>query len=89
MPHQRIPDAGSDDRCEVERHIDNVVLGLLFNDRSWPWSVEEVARELGRPAEAEDAIGRLTGSGLIHRHGDFVFPTRAARRGAEVEIGTV
>jgi hypothetical protein len=55
----------------------------------WPWSVEEIGRELRSQIEAVDAVARLTDAGLVHRHGDFVFPTRTARRAAEIEIGTV
>jgi hypothetical protein len=77
------------DPKEAERHTDNTVLGLMFNDASsWAWSVEEIARELANPAKARDAVSRLIADGLLHRIDDFVFPTRAARRGAEIEIGT-
>jgi hypothetical protein len=87
MPDQRIPDEVPQDRCERDRQTDNDVLALMFREE-WPWSVEEIGRELGNQAEASDAVCRLAESGLVHRLGDFVFPTRAARRGAEIEIGT-
>ena len=39
----------------------------------------ELVRELGGPpAEIEDAVRRLVAGGLVHRHGEFLFPTRAA-----------
>lgn len=89
MPDQRTPDQPLRDRCEVERQIDNNILALMFLDsHSWPWSVDEIARELDNHNEAADAIRRLTDHGLAHRLGDFIFPTRAARRAAEIEIGT-
>jgi hypothetical protein len=89
MQDQTIRDEAPQDFCEAERMIDNLVLAAMFNDSSpWPWSIEEIARELGNPAEAQDAVRRLTESGLMHLLGDFAFPTRAARRGAEIEIGT-
>ncbi len=77
------------DPAEAERHTDNTILSLMLEDSSsWPWSVEEIGRELTNPAEARDAIRRLTEHGLVHRIGDFIFPTRTARRAAEIEIGT-
>jgi hypothetical protein len=87
MPDQRIRDeVVPQDRCQVERHTDNVVLALIFREE-WPWSVE-IGRELNDQTEASDDVGRLATSGLVHLLGDLVFPTRAARRGAEIEIGT-
>ncbi len=61
----------------------------MFNEPSWPWSVEEIARELDDKDEAIEAVRRLTDSGLVHRLGELVFPTRSARRAADIEIGTV
>jgi hypothetical protein len=88
MPDQRIRDeVVPQGRCDIERHTDNVVLALIFREE-WPWSVEEIGRELNNQTEASDAVCRLLGSGLVHRLGDLVFPTRADRRGAEIEIGT-
>jgi hypothetical protein len=87
MPNQRIPDEDPQDRCEQERQIDCVVLSFMFNE-PWPWSVEEIAREYGDTTEAAASIRRLTETGLVHRLGEFVIPTHAARRAAEIEIGT-
>jgi hypothetical protein len=42
------------------------------------WSVNELAREIGKPIDVEDAIHRLHGQGLIHRLDDFVFVSHAA-----------
>ena len=57
------------------------------------YSVEEVVREMtDRPDEfsARDAIDNairdLVGAGLLHRHGAFVFATRAAVRFDELRI---
>jgi hypothetical protein len=72
-----------------EEQIDNIVLSFMLNEDGWPWSEDEVARELGDDADATDAIRRLTAHGLLHRFGEFVFPTRTARRAAELAIGTV
>jgi hypothetical protein len=70
------------------RQIDadeKAVLILLFEDR-YPWKVEELTRELNHPT---DAIALLAGDGLVHRLGDFVFPTRAARRSDELYEGAL
>ncbi len=90
MPDQRIPDeAPPQDRCERERQLDCIVLSFMFNEPSWPWSVDEIARELDDKDEAIETVRRLTDSGLAHRLGEFVFPTRTARRAADIEIGTI
>ena len=90
MPNQRIPDeVPSQDRCQRERQLDSMVLSFMFNEGAWPWSVDEIARELDDKDEAIETVRRLTDSGLAHRHGEFVFPSRTARRAAEIEIGTI
>lgn len=87
MPDQRIQDeAAPQDRPERERQLDCIVLSFMFNE---PAGVEEIARELDDRDEAIETVRRLTDSGLAHRIGEFVFPTRTARRAAEIEIGTV
>lgn len=60
---------------------EKTVLLVLFHD-PLPWTVEELGRELKDMGDAVDAVARLAGAGLVHRLGDFVFPTRAARRSA-------
>lgn len=86
MQEQRIPGAGCDP-ATVERQTDHEVLALMFHDTSWPWSLDELARELGTQGEVDDAVRRLVGVGLVHHHGAFVFPTRAARRAYELQLG--
>jgi hypothetical protein len=88
MPHQRIPDEAPRDRFPEER-IDNIVISFMLGEEAWPWSEDEIARELGDDADATGAIRRLIAQGLLHRFGEFVFPTRTARRAAELAIGTV
>jgi hypothetical protein len=89
MPDQSTQRESLHDPCVAERHTDNTILGLMFNDASsWPWSVEEIGRELANPNEAQNSVCRLQEHGLVHRIGDFVWPTRTARRAAEIEIGT-
>jgi hypothetical protein len=67
---------------------ERTVLLVLFHD-PLPWTVEELGRELGDRGDAIDAVGRLVGAGLVHRLGDFVFPTRAARRSDELYEGVL
>lgn len=89
MPDQTTPHESLHDPCEAERRTDQTVLSLMFDDSaSWPWSVDEIARELANPNDARNAVSRLAEHGLVHRLGEFVWPTRTARRAAEIEIGT-
>lgn len=48
---------------------DKCVLDLMLVGSSWPWTVEEIARELGTQTGAQDAVNRLTAAGLLHRVG--------------------
>jgi hypothetical protein len=74
--------------AEKEDREDAMVLGLLLNsDQPGLWSVDEVIRAAGdRRIGAADGLLRLERYGLIHRLGDFVFPTRAAVRSEEIRI---
>jgi hypothetical protein len=67
---------------------EKTVLLVLFDDPV-PWTVEELGRELKDTGDAVDAVARLAGAGLVHRLGDFVFPTRAARRSDELYDGAL
>jgi hypothetical protein len=64
----------------------NILLWLTQDDAQRPWSVEEITREYGNPANAVDALARLHGVGLIHRLGDYVWATRAALYADEISI---
>jgi hypothetical protein len=86
MQDQRIED---EDPGSHEARTDNTVLDFMLVGPSWPWSVEEIVRELGNKVDAEDAVARLIGTGLAHRLGEFIFPTRTARRACELQIGTI
>jgi hypothetical protein len=58
-----------------------LVLALLLDPECpGPWSVGELAREVGCELLAADAVVRLHASGLAHRCQEFVSPTRAASR---------
>jgi hypothetical protein len=88
MPDQSTTRESLHDPCETERHTDANILSLMLLDApSWPWSIEELGRELANHDEARNAVSRLVGHGLAHRIGDFVFPTRTARRAAELDFG--
>jgi hypothetical protein len=63
------------------------VLTVLLDAHPAQRSIEEIVRELAEDPEAfgardriENAIRDLAGAGLLHRHGRFVFATRAAVR---------
>ncbi|MGH2903241.1 MAG: hypothetical protein ACRDK7_06625 [Solirubrobacteraceae bacterium] len=69
-----------------EEQTDCAVLGMLIYDSSCQlWSLEEIVRMHGNRVNAIDAINRLVATGLVHRIGEFVFPTLAARRSEELE----
>jgi hypothetical protein len=86
MQDQRIEDARAGRLSEEQ--IDNAVLDYMLIGASWPWSMQEIVREFGDRVDAEDAVARLLKMGLVHRVGEFVFPTRTARRAAELQVGT-
>ncbi len=67
---------------------ERAVLLLLFEDRS-PWTLDELGRELRGRGDAADATSALARAGLVHRLGEFVFPTRAARRSDELYDGAL
>lgn len=85
MPDHRIQDAPlfEDDVSDHDR--DRTVLTLII-DSGWPWTVDEIACELRTPIGAADAVCRLTGAGLVHQLGEFVFPTRTARRADQLGV---
>ena len=88
MQEQRMP--GAPERVQPsEERLDNLVLGLTLDGPTWLWGVDEIAREIGDPVGAQDAVARLTAAGLVHRIGEFVFATRSARRAGEIAVGTV
>ncbi|HTC58693.1 MAG TPA: hypothetical protein VK691_01075 [Solirubrobacteraceae bacterium] len=65
--------------------IDAAIIGLLLDSGgSWPWSVEELTRDLGDKLAVEDGLASLCAAGLIHRSGELVFPTRAAIRSHQI-----
>lgn len=78
MHDERTP-AVDDDRADA------AILDLLLHDEhQHPWADTEVARDVGDQLTAADALSRLERAGLVHRRDGFVFPTRAARRAAQL-----
>jgi hypothetical protein len=50
---------------------------VIWAGEEW-CTIEELSRKVGDMMTALDAMGALCDAGLIHRQGDYVFPTRAA-----------
>jgi len=71
--------------AEADDRIDSAILALLLDDDAQrPWSVDEVALEIGDEFATTDALSRLHRAGLIHRIDPFVFATRPAWHGARL-----
>ncbi len=69
------------DAMRLSNDVEFVVLTLLLDPECpGPWSVDELAREVGCEMSAGDAVARLHAAGLAHRCEGFVFATRAASR---------
>jgi hypothetical protein len=65
--------------ADEDRITDGAIFGMLsYSDEQRPWSVDEIARELGDHNRTVDGLARLYGAGLIHRCGDFAWASRAA-----------
>ncbi len=77
----------NDEPTVIERHnaSDSAVIGLLMLEISHrPWSVDEVAREMGE--DVTDSLNRLYGGGLIHRLDGFVWASRAATMAEDIRM---
>ena len=67
-------------------YMEHVVLMLLLtSDPPAPWSVREIALAIGDQVATEDSLVNLHAAGLVHRFGEFVFPTRTATRFNQLE----
>ncbi len=67
--------------AERDARMERDILALLMNRGSAGlWSVEEIELELEDKLAVTDALMRLQRSGLVHRYGELVLITRAARR---------
>jgi len=67
-----------------DKKVEHGTLAFLLGEHPSQLTFPEVERALnaGRQSYPDDAVERaireLVGAGLLHRHGDFVMPTRAA-----------
>lgn len=62
----------------------SVLASLLEPAHVGPWSMPELALEVGCELATGEAVVRLHAAGLVHRAGGFVWPTRAASRFCEL-----
>jgi hypothetical protein len=67
---------------------ERMVLYLLIQDPS-PWTIEELGREVGDQRGTSDAVAALVSTGHVYRLGEFVIPTRSARRSDELYEGAI
>lgn len=76
------------DACrKSEETTEATIMALLLSaDSRWPWAADELVRELGDSIATIDAINRLHATGLVHRCGEFVFPSRAAERADQLAL---
>lgn len=95
MQKERIPGSGEGSGASISaasiaaalNQEEAAVLDLLMTDEGpGLWSVDELARALGDRLRAIDGVRRLESYGLVHRLGDFVFPSRAAVRAEQIRI---
>jgi hypothetical protein len=75
-----------DDARREQDLAENVILHAMLDDQApGLWSAEELAQAHGDPIATADALAGLHASGLIHRHREWVWPTRAAARAVQIE----
>jgi len=73
------------DAVRLSDEVQFVVLVLLLDPASaGPWTVAELAREVGCEVRAAEAVLRLHAAGLVHRSGELVFASRPAARFGEL-----
>lgn len=89
LANDLMDDAGSTQPMpqDADDLLQDAVLAHLLGLHPIVLIVEELIREMGAGYQTFDrrdavlrAIRDLVATGLLHRHGDFVFPTRAAHR---------
>lgn len=94
MPQERVP---ADDSATVLGHPDDTeraVLECVVDLHPVQLTLDEVVCALTDTPEAfasrdriEIAVQQLARAGLVHRHGQFVQPTRALLRAIELRLG--
>lgn len=61
--------------------MEHVALHLMLNPECAPvWTVRELGLALRSDVFAGQSVRALAASGLVHRLGEFIFPTQAAVR---------
>jgi hypothetical protein len=77
----------------AEERVQQAVLSLLLEAHPAQRSMDEILREMTDEPEdfavrdlIDNAVRDLVGAGLAHRHGAFVFATRAAVRFDELQL---
>lgn len=66
------------DYADVPSNYERQILMLvLWAGDEW-YTIEQLGRHVGDLIDALDAMRALSDAGLIHREGNYVFPTRAA-----------
>ncbi len=78
MHDQPTPSPGE----QMDRADQDLLRTLTSDESHRPWSVDELARQVG--ADPSEALARLSRDGLIHRLGEFVWAARAAVRAEEL-----
>jgi hypothetical protein len=76
-----------EDPRHADEWADGEVMRSLMDAYPALMTAEEVRRDLREPQAplVTDAINRLDSAGLIHRFGDFIYPTRAAYLAGRLE----
>jgi hypothetical protein len=68
--------------------VERVVLPLLLDRESpGPWSVKELARQIGSELRVAAVLVSSHAAGLVHRCQGFVWATRAAARFSQLTGG--
>jgi hypothetical protein len=84
---------GTSAKWSDEDRAEQSLLALLLEAHPALLSVDEIVREMtdrpdefGERARVNNAVRDLVAAGLAHRHGPFVFASRAAVRSDELKI---
>ena len=64
---------------EGHQTVERAIATLLLASGGVPWTTDELVRELGERVAVLDGIDRLTRAGIVHRCGELVLASRAAR----------
>jgi hypothetical protein len=71
-----------------EMRIEHLTLHMMLEADCAPiWTVWELGLALRSDVFAEESVRRLQAAGLVHRLGEFVFPTQAAIRFRQLAAG--